>query len=126
MLDPTSGTVDAFTNPTGNLQSVYAAFRGERGLAEHHPRAPGFVEPDGRRRGQAPASRTSTSPRASRFTVTNQGPTPNGAKGRIVLAKPALTGDPRQDFMYQGWLYAAVVTTRRPPRRRVPDQGLRR
>ena len=36
---------------------------------------------------------------------------PNGAKGRIVLAKPALTGDPARDALYQGWLYAVVVTS---------------
>ena len=39
---------------------------------------------------------------------------PNGAKGRIVLAKPALTGDPARDALYQGWLYAAVVTAGAP------------
>ena len=35
--------------------------------------------------------------------------TPNGAKGRIVLAKPALTGNALEDVQYQGWLYAAVI-----------------
>ncbi len=43
-------------------------------------------------------------------------PNPNGSNGgsptfgRIVLAKPALTGDPLKDLIYQGWTYAAVVT----------------
>jgi len=35
--------------------------------------------------------------------------TPNGKPGRIVLAKPALTGNDLTDRIYQGWLYAAVV-----------------
>ena len=34
---------------------------------------------------------------------------PNGPLGRIVLAKPALTGNAAEDLGYQGWLYAAVV-----------------
>src|SRR5207245_1218511 len=34
---------------------------------------------------------------------------PNAAGGRIVLAKPALTGDPLKDVLYQGWLYVAAV-----------------
>ena len=35
---------------------------------------------------------------------------PNGAFGRIVLAVPALLGNPVQDALYEGWLYAAVST----------------
>src|SRR5262249_50508686 len=48
------------------------------------------------------------------------GATPNGAKARIVLAKPDLTGvflpdgtytgNPVQDLLYEGWLYAGVMT----------------
>jgi subtilisin-like proprotein convertase family protein len=37
--------------------------------------------------------------------------TPNGAKGRISLATPALTGDPLADKIYEGWVYALVATT---------------
>jgi subtilisin-like proprotein convertase family protein len=37
--------------------------------------------------------------------------TPNGNKGRIVLAAPPfLTGDPLKDKLFEGWLYAAVVS----------------
>ncbi|MCI0376599.1 MAG: proprotein convertase P-domain-containing protein [Gemmataceae bacterium] len=36
--------------------------------------------------------------------------TPNGAKGRIVLAAPALSNNPFADAFYQGWLYAFVAT----------------
>ena len=35
--------------------------------------------------------------------------------GRIVLAKPALTGNDLTDRIYQGWLYAAVVGYRAVP-----------
>jgi subtilisin-like proprotein convertase family protein len=37
--------------------------------------------------------------------------TPNGAKGRISLATPALTGNPLLDKQYEGYLYALVATT---------------
>ena len=110
ILDPTSGTVDAFTNPTGNLQRVFAGIRGSgvyqstsEGVAGSFSLMTGGV-------GKPLVQDLDVSPTVP-VQVTNQGPTPNGAKGRIVLAKPALTGDTRQDFMYQGWLYAAVVTT---------------
>src|SRR5205823_1973320 len=36
---------------------------------------------------------------------------PNGAKGRIYLAKPALTGNALNDIQYQGWVYALVAKT---------------
>ena len=38
------------------------------------------------------------------------GPTPNGAQGRIVLAVPTPTGNAAQDAVYEGWLYATVAT----------------
>jgi hypothetical protein len=34
-----------------------------------------------------------------------------GNKGRIVLAKVPLTGNPVKDLLYSGWLYAAVANT---------------
>jgi subtilisin-like proprotein convertase family protein len=43
--------------------------------------------------------------------VTNPSDTPNGAKGRIVLATPTLTNSPFLDSNYQGWLYALVINT---------------
>lgn len=36
--------------------------------------------------------------------------TPQGAKGRIVLATVPRTGDTRRDIFYQDWLYVAVAT----------------
>jgi subtilisin-like proprotein convertase family protein len=38
------------------------------------------------------------------------GPTPNGAQGRIELAVPNATGNAAEDAVYEGWLYAVVST----------------
>src|SRR5262249_5082980 len=75
----------------GNLQQVYGAFRGE-GV---------FFSPN---QGQVwnllaggvgvPLIRNGDANPPSVIPVTNPSSTPNGAKGRIVLAAPALTGDP--------------------------------
>lgn len=112
VLDPNSGPVDAVSNPTGNLQVVYGAFRGEGvflspnqgqswnimagGVGDPLIQDPAFVPP-------------------KPIAVNNPGVNPNGPNGRIVLAKPALvpSSDPNaalKNFLYQGWLYAAVVT----------------
>ncbi|WP_337176243.1 Ig-like domain-containing protein [Paludisphaera sp.] len=40
--------------------------------------------------------------------VATIGPGPMGAGGRVILGKPALTGNANQDLLYAGWLYAAV------------------
>ena len=113
VLDPNSGPVDAVANPTGNLRVVYGAFRSE-GV---------FVSPN---QGQVwnlmaggvgdPLIQDRSVNPATPITVGNPGVNPNGAKGRIVLAKPDLVpaSDPNaalKNFIYQGWLYAAVVTT---------------
>ena len=36
-LDPLSGPIDAVTNPTGNLQTIYAAFSRRLHLSQHQP-----------------------------------------------------------------------------------------
>ena len=107
-LDPTSGTVTTF-NPTGNLQRVFAAIRGRGVLmstAEGRSgswalMAGGVGKPDVLDGDVAPIKPV---------PVQNKADTPNGAKGRIVLAKAQPTGDPLQDLVTQGWLYAAVAT----------------
>ena len=112
VLDPNSGPVDAVSNPTGNLQVVYGALQGQ-GV---------FISPNqaqvwnimnggvGDPLIQDPAF-TPNKP----ILVNNDTVNPNGAKGRIVLAKPDLvpntdTNAALKNFIYQGWLYAAVVT----------------
>jgi subtilisin-like proprotein convertase family protein len=42
--------------------------------------------------------------------TTPAGTQPNGAQGRIALAKPSFVDNPSQDTLYQGWLYAVVLT----------------
>ncbi|MEZ6142256.1 MAG: proprotein convertase P-domain-containing protein [Zavarzinella sp.] len=94
----------------GNLTRIYAAFRGE-----------GVFRGDG----EAPTTSSFTllntpqifTPRVNTDLIgvpqiAEQAPdrTPNGAKGHIVLAQPALTNSPLADTFYQGWLYAAVAT----------------
>ena len=105
VLDPTSGTG---VHPTGNLQIALRAASAARASSQPEP-GPG-LEPDGRRRRQPADPATPTSAPTVPCRSPRRRRTPNGAKGRIVLAKPFLTGDPRQDLLYQGWLYAAVVT----------------
>ncbi|QEH39304.1 Proprotein convertase P-domain protein (plasmid) [Aquisphaera giovannonii] len=98
VLDPASATGVA----DGNLQILYGAFRGD-GV---------YLSPN---RGQVWNQMTGQQGNGLIFnTVNNQNvnpatkPSPNGAQGRIVLAKPALTGNRAQDRLYEGWLYAAV------------------
>ncbi len=106
-LDPNSGTIDAVSNPTGNLRILYAALRGQgvyispNGGGSWNLMAGGVGDPLTR-----DIDRSNNPP----VPVDNPPRTPNGAKGRIVLAKPALTGNATQDIGYQGWLYAAVAT----------------
>jgi subtilisin-like proprotein convertase family protein len=102
LLDPNSGTGVL----GGNLQVVYAAVAGlgvfsspNRGQTFNLV-AGGVGNPLIRDADRTSAQVNPVAPSA----------TPNGAKGRIVLAKPSLTGDAAQDLVYQGWLYAAVIT----------------
>jgi len=116
-FDPNSGTFNAFSNPTGNLQTIFAAFRGD-GV---------YMSPN---RGQIwnqmtgligdPLTRDWTNlinlkqPPSTAVGVTAPVDTPNGAKGRIVLAKPALFPSTVANYqqlnaLYEGWLYAGVA-----------------
>jgi subtilisin-like proprotein convertase family protein len=103
VLDLASGTGGL---GVGNAQIIYAAFEGD-GV---------YFSPN---RGQNWELMGGT---VGDPLIQNQGPTPqpvpvsnlpspNGANGRIVLAKPALTGNPLEDLLYSHWLYAAVATT---------------
>ena len=108
-LDPSSGPVDIFTNPTGNLQNVFASFRGEGVFLSSAQGRVGSWNLMAGGVGKPNVLDADVSP-VRPVPVANQADTPNGAKGRIVLAKPFLTGDARQDLVYSGWLYAAVST----------------
>ncbi|MGE5608401.1 MAG: proprotein convertase P-domain-containing protein [Bacillota bacterium] len=109
ILDANSGYLDAYGNPSGNLQTVYGAFRGVGVLRSPNRGQMWLAMPGGT---GVPTIRDADDITAEMpsIPVTNNTGTPNGAKGRIVLARPALTGDSVKDMLYQGWLYAAVVS----------------
>ncbi len=112
-LDLASATINAVSNPTGNVNSIYVAFPGH-GV---------YLSPN---RGQVLniMAGGGVDPLIVDVTRTNHpqiavgGPNtlnPGGAdQSTIVLAKPALvpSTDPRSDIentLYEGWLYAAVT-----------------
>jgi subtilisin-like proprotein convertase family protein len=106
-FDLNSGFINAVSNPTGNLQILYGAFRGE-GVFVSSNQAQGWSLMAGG--GGDPLIQDIDKNPPVPVTLAQDSNTPNGAKGRIVLAAPALTGSPLQDLLYEGWLYAAVVT----------------
>ncbi len=103
VLDPNSGK----GGPNGNLQNVWAAFQG---LGVFFSNAQGqFLNLVSGGIGDPLIQAAEDHSGAHPLTVSNSGTNPNGALGRIVLAKPALTGNASEDAGYQGWLYVAVV-----------------
>jgi subtilisin-like proprotein convertase family protein len=118
VFDPNSGHVNTISNPTGNLDVIYAGFAGDgvyispnRGGVWNELLG-GVGDPLIQDRQFFPSTP---------IPVNAPSGTPNGAKGRIVLAKPALTGtflpdgtyvggDAVKDLLYEGWLYALVTT----------------
>ncbi len=101
LLAPASASVSS-----GNLQRVYAAFEGS-GVYMSLSQGTNLTLMTGGV-GNALIRDGDFSPAIS-IPVANAGVNPNGANGRIVLAMPALTGNPVQDLLYSGWLYAVVA-----------------
>lgn len=111
VLDPTSGTVSV-NNPTGNDQVVYGAIRGSGVYISPNQGNSWSIMGGGA--GDPTFLDTSLNP-VKPVPVNNLGVNPNGAFGRIVLAKPDLvpSTDPnsvQKNLIYAGWLYAVVVT----------------
>jgi hypothetical protein len=107
VLAPSS--VDA---TTGNMRIVYAGFRGEGVFMSDGGGDNGFMMMDGTSGDKL--IRDVVPPAHLETPVANTPPPnggPNGNKGRIVLASPALSGSRAEDLSYQGWLYAYVATT---------------
>src|SRR5262249_41618539 len=107
VLDPESGAVlnpDTDTAVQGNLQVVYAAIRGS-GV---------YMSPNQGQVWSLMAGGIGNPLIVDTITGKNtnpaNGPTPNGAQGRIVLAVPTPTGNAAEDAVYEGWLYAVVST----------------
>ncbi len=106
VLDENSGYFDVVSNPAGNLQRVYAAFR-MRGVYMSPNRGTVWNQLTGTIGN--PLIQDADNPEHLAINVGGSG-TPNQGSTRILLAKPGLTGVPVQDLLYQGWLYAVVVT----------------
>lgn len=91
----------------GNLQVVYAAFRGE-GVYFSSNKGIGLALLAGG--GQLGLIRDGDILPSGAIKVTAPTDTPNGVKGRIVLVTPFVaTGDVLKDFFYSAWIYALVV-----------------
>ena len=105
-LDLNSGT----GAPNGNLQTVDAALEGQ-GVFVSNNRGQDWRQMTGGLGDPLIRDQESTGTVPTQVTVQAPGGTPNGAKGRITLARPSLTGVANADKLYQGWLYAAVATT---------------
>jgi subtilisin-like proprotein convertase family protein len=103
LLAPFSASVSS-----GNLQRVYAAFAGS-GVYMSLSQGGNLTLMTGGV-GNALIRDGDFSPAIS-IPVANADVNPNGANGRIALAMPALTGNPIQDLLYTGWLYAVVANT---------------
>jgi subtilisin-like proprotein convertase family protein len=121
-LDLNSGT--GATN--GNLQILYAAFAAPAPGAGFEPNQTAggvYFSPNRGQNWEAmnggigdPLIQDAETFPHNPIPVTPPSSTPNAPPnpsnvpiGRIVLAKPALTGNPVQDVQYQGWLYALEV-----------------
>jgi subtilisin-like proprotein convertase family protein len=116
-VDPNSGTIDAINNPTGNLQKVYAAFRGEGVYFSPNQGQliTQMVGGVGKPLAQDPAPPAPDDP----VPVNAPAGTPNGPFGRIHIAKPAVVtelDEPNaqiraiKNLHYSEWLYAVVIT----------------
>ncbi len=119
LLDYGSGVVNAISNPTGNVDIIYAAIR-EDGVYVSPNRGGQWNKMDG---GFGNLLLRDSNALPEPATVVNPpGGTPSGPKGRILLAKPhsscqeyVVQCNPVQDIQYQTWLYALVVTPDDPP-----------
>ena len=109
VLDPNSGYFDALSNPTGNLDIIYAGMRGQ-GVYMSPNRGDMWTLMLGGQGKPLFRDNDDTGPNKTPIDVDAPRGTPTGEKGRIVLGKPALTGNPALDVQYQGWLYAVVIT----------------
>jgi subtilisin-like proprotein convertase family protein len=97
-------------NPSGNPQILYGAFQGDGVyMTTSALTATTMTQMAG---GQGDLLRRNIDVIPDQpIPVTAPADTPNGAKGRIDLAGPVLTNNPVADLNYQGWLYAAVITS---------------
>ena len=113
VLDPDSGRTNQITNPTENLQNVYAGMEtgGPTDTLAGVYSSPnqGTVWSAMLGTGGNPQIQNNDFfPNKVPIPVANPSSFPNSGGGRVILAKPELTGDTTKDLLYEGWLYAAV------------------
>jgi subtilisin-like proprotein convertase family protein len=104
-----AGSASTTAGASGNLEILYAAFQGEGVfLASQAATTTTMTLMNG---GQGnPLLRDVGSTPSIEVTIGAPSSTPNGAKGRIVLATPTFKDNLLENTFYQGWLYALVVT----------------
>ncbi len=118
ILDPNSGHVNVISNPTGNLDVVFAALQGQ-GVFISPNRGNVWNQMLGQ--GGNPQIQDQDSPTFTPIPVALPDTNPNTLpQGRIILAKPSLTGvflpdgtytgNPAEDVQYEGWLYVAIAS----------------
>ena len=117
ILDYNSATIDAVSNPTGNVNTIYVAYPGN-GIYSSANRGNALNRMAGGN--VLPLIWDTLGGNALNQVPVNNGGGPSGATvaagGRITLAKPALlpSNAPNasvDNILYAGWLYAAVVQT---------------
>ena len=109
-FDPNSNVIDAFSNPTGNIRTIYGAFQAD-GV---------YISPNQGQLWNLMAGGVgdpllqNLNPDTGLFVpipVNAPANTPNGAGGRLVIVHPALTGDSVKDLLYENWLYVVRSTS---------------
>ena len=119
VLDPNSGHINVISNPTGNLEIMYAALEGQ-GVFQSPNEGQVWNQMLGQ--GGNPEVQNPDANPILPVPVAAPVSTPNTLpQGRIILAKPALTGiflpdgtytgNASEDVQYEGWLYAAVTSS---------------
>jgi subtilisin-like proprotein convertase family protein len=119
-FDLNSGRINTISNPTGNLEVLFAGFRGEGVFIT--PNQGGVWNEMLGGVGDPLIQDRDNSSVPVPIPVAAPSGVPTGGKGRIELAHPALTGqfladgsyvggDPLQDLIYEGWLYVLVTQT---------------
>jgi subtilisin-like proprotein convertase family protein len=103
-----AGSASTAPGSTGNLEILYAAFRGEGVFLASQADSSTTMTLMAGGQGNPLLRDVDTNP-TTQVAIGAPSSTPNGAKGRIALATPALTDNLLENQFYAGWLYALVV-----------------
>ncbi len=116
-FDNSSGTVNVISNPTGNLQIMFAALQGQ-GVYLSTDEGQSWNLMTGGIGNPLIQDGDAKPPIKPPVPVSNPGVSPNFPSGRILLASPDLVANYTatdqfpfgvQNYVYSGWLYALVV-----------------